>query len=85
MVECATSLGEELEYPTDAILLPLIQLQKMAELNHQSITADDSTPLDYMGGLDLETKVRSFQNELSKWKQSLPLASHQPSKFNHAK
>ncbi|CAG8425877.1 unnamed protein product [Penicillium salamii] len=78
MVECATSLGEELEYPTDAILLPLIQLQNMAELNHQSITADDSTILDYMGGLDLETKVRSFQDELSKWKQSLPLACQQP-------
>ncbi|CAG7963251.1 unnamed protein product [Penicillium olsonii] len=77
MVECARSLGEDLERSTDALLLPLIQLQHLAEVNHYNFTAVDNTTLDHIGGLNLETKVQSFQAELSEWKQSLPLTSEQ--------
>ncbi|KAJ5941695.1 hypothetical protein N7516_001863 [Penicillium verrucosum] len=72
MIECATSLGQELEHPTDALLLPLVQLQNMGEVNHRSIST-----VDYMNGLDLEMKVQSFQAEFKQWKYSLPLACEQ--------
>lgn len=80
MIECATSLGQELEHPTDALLLPLVQLQNMAEVNHSSLST-----VDHMNGQDLEMKVQSFQAELKQWKHSLPLVSQQASKFERSK
>lgn len=80
MIECATSLGQELEYPTDTLLLPLVQLQNMAEVNHRSLST-----VDHMNGLDLEMKVQFFQAELAQWKHSFPLVSQQASKFERSK
>lgn len=82
MIDCAISLGQDLEHPTDALLLPLVQLQNMAEVNHRSLSTVDNTTHDHMNGLDLESKVQSFQVEFKQWKHSLPLVSQQPSKFN---
>jgi hypothetical protein len=81
MLECARSLGQELEYPTDALLLPLVQLQNMAEVNHRSLSTVGSTIRDHMDGLDLEMKVQSFQAEFKQWEHSLPLVWQQPSKL----
>ncbi|KAJ5837131.1 hypothetical protein N7447_003157 [Penicillium robsamsonii] len=78
MIECARSLGQELEHPTDALLLPLVQLQNMAEVNHRSLSAVDNTLLDHMIGRDLELKVQSFQAEFKNWKHLLPLVYQQP-------
>ncbi|KGO38225.1 Transcription factor, fungi [Penicillium expansum] len=68
----------DLEHPTDALLLPLVQLQNMAEVNHRSLSTVDNTTHDHMNGLDLESKVQSFQVEFKQWKHSLPLVSQQP-------
>ncbi|KAJ5958029.1 uncharacterized protein N7479_005179 [Penicillium vulpinum] len=84
MIECARSLGQELEHPTDALLLPLVQLQSMAEVNHCSISAIDNTIRDHMNGLDLEMKVQSFQAEFKQWKESLPLVCQQDNEMNLA-
>ena len=81
MLECARSLGQELEYPTDALLLPLIQLQNMAEVNHHRLSTVGNTIRDHMDGLDLEMKVQSFQAEFKQWEHSLPLVWQQPSKL----
>lgn len=80
MIECAISLGQELEHPTDALLLPLVQLQNMAEVNHRSLST-----VDHMNGLELEMKVQSFQAEFKQWKHSLPLTSQQASEFERSK
>lgn len=82
MIECATSLGQELEHPTDALILPLVQLQNMAEVNHRSLSTAGNTTCDHVNGLDLEMKVQLFQAEFKQWKNSLPLIYQQPSKFN---
>jgi hypothetical protein len=37
MGDCGASLVDEMECPTDALLLPLIQLQQMAEENHNNL------------------------------------------------
>lgn len=79
MIECAGSLAEEPEYPTDALILPLVQLLNMAEVNHRSLSSVDDTPFDYTNRFDAEIKVKSVQAELSRWKASLPLVC-QPSK-----
>ncbi|KAJ5201567.1 uncharacterized protein N7498_006230 [Penicillium cinerascens] len=84
MIECARSLGQELEHPTDALILPLVQLQNMAEVNHRSLSTVESTIRDHMNGLDLEMKVQSFQAEFKRWKHSLPLICQQPSGMNLA-
>ncbi|CAG8071288.1 unnamed protein product, partial [Penicillium nalgiovense] len=78
MLECARSLGQELEYPTDALLLPLVQLQNKAEVNHRSLSTVGNTISDHMDGLDLEMKVQSFQAEFKQWEHSLPLVWQQP-------
>ncbi|KAJ5853350.1 hypothetical protein N7534_005893 [Penicillium rubens] len=78
MLECAGSLGQELEYPTDALLLPLIQLQNIAEVNHHRLSTVGNTIRDHMDGLDLEMKVQSFQAEFKQWEHSLPLVWQQP-------
>jgi hypothetical protein len=80
MIECASSLAQEMEHPTDALLLPLVQLQNVAEMNHRSLSTVDNIVLDYTNGLDLEMKVQSFQAELVRWRNSLPLVCQQPSK-----
>ncbi|KAJ6131766.1 hypothetical protein N7471_006981 [Penicillium samsonianum] len=84
MIECATSLGQELEHPTDALILPLVQLQNMAEVNHCSLSTAGNTICDHLNGLDLEMKVQSFQAEFKQWKNSLPLIYQQPNGMNLA-
>jgi hypothetical protein len=63
MIECASSLGQELEHPTGALLLPLVQLQNMADVNYRNLSTVDNTMRNHMNGLDIEMKVQSFQAE----------------------
>lgn len=81
MIECAGSLAEEPEYPTDALILPLVQLQNMAEVNHRGLSSVSDTSFDYTNRFDIEIKVQSFQAELARWRDSLPLVCQQPSKL----
>ncbi|CAG8900629.1 unnamed protein product [Penicillium egyptiacum] len=85
MLECARSLGEELEHPTDALLLPLVQLQNMAEVNHRSLSNVGNIIHDHMDGLDVEMKVQSFQVEFKQWEHSLPLVWQQPNGMSLAR
>jgi hypothetical protein len=85
MIECATSLGQEMEYPTDSLLLPLVQLQNIAIVNHNSLSTVNSTTQDHVNGLDIEMKVQSFQAEFERWKDPLSLFFHEPSKLNRLK
>lgn len=73
MIECAGSLAEEPEYPTDALILPIVQLQNMAEVNHRSLSSVDDAPFNYTNRFDVEIKVQSYQVELARWKDSVPL------------
>ncbi|KAJ5500831.1 hypothetical protein N7463_008081 [Penicillium fimorum] len=84
MIECARSLGQELEHPTDVLLLPLVQLQNMAEVNHRSLSTVDNNLRDHLNGLDLELKVQSFQAEFKNWKHSLPVVYQQPNEMDLA-
>ncbi|KAJ5770987.1 uncharacterized protein N7511_003038 [Penicillium nucicola] len=72
MMECASSLGQELEHPTDALLLPLVRLQNMADLYHCDFSAIENNSHEYLNGLDLEMKVQAFKAEITQWKHSLP-------------
>lgn len=73
MAECARSLSRDMEYPTDAFILPLIQLQNISHINHDSLSIFDGTKSGDMNDLDLEIKVHSFQAEFQCWKNSFAL------------
>lgn len=82
MIECARSLCQEPEHPTDALILPLIQLQNIAEVNHRCLLSLEEPISDHMDGLNLELKVRSFQAELQTLKLSLEPGCEQPGEFS---
>lgn len=77
MAECGASLMQELEYPTDATLLALVQLQHMAEENHGTLCMASNRVHDQMSTQRIKTHMSSFQVQLQCWESSLaPVPRH---------
>jgi hypothetical protein len=71
MGECGASLVDEMEYPTDAFLLPLIQLQQMAEENHKNLCMARGKIQSREEAQCIKTHLNAFRIQLDNWKAGL--------------
>ena len=71
MGECGASLGDELEYPTDALLLPLIQLQQMAEENHKNLCMASGKSQTREEVQRIQTHLNAFRIQMDGWRHEL--------------
>lgn len=77
MAQCGASLAHEMEYPTDEILLPLIQLHHLAEESHVNLQIAGSNTQTQMSVARIQAHLSSFRGQLQNWKSSLsPLLRH---------
>ena len=77
MGECAASLVDEMEYPTDAVLLPLVQLQQMAEENHENLSMASGRIHSREETQRIQTHLNAFRIQLDRWKTGLsPVLQH---------
>jgi hypothetical protein len=79
MGKCGASLADEMEYPTDALLLPLIQLQQMAEENHKNLSMARGKIHSKEEVQRIQTHLSAFHIQLDNWKAGLsPMFEHSP-------
>lgn len=71
MGECGASLADEMEYPTDTLLLPLIQLQQIAEENHKNMCMARGKIQPKEEVQRVQTHLNAFRIQLDNWKASL--------------
>lgn len=72
---CIQALKEANEYPTDELLIHLVEIQKLAQ--SISFTLDVSNGGSFLGGslqqLPITMVIDSFQEQLDNFKASLPM------------
>jgi hypothetical protein len=71
MGECGASLVDEMEYPTDALLLPLIQLQQMTEESHKNLCMARGKIQSREELQRIQTHLNAFRIQLDNWKTGL--------------
>jgi len=71
MGDCGASLADEMEYPTDALLLPLIQLQQMAEENHNNLCMAGGKIQSREEVQRIRTHLNAFRIQVDNWKTSV--------------
>jgi hypothetical protein len=73
MGDCGASLMNEMEYPTDALLLPLVQLREMAEESHNNLrTACGKISREEV--LRIRTHLNAFRIQVENWKTGVSLS-----------
>ena len=73
MIKYCMSLKEEMEYPVDANLLYLIQLQRLAEEVYETFHLEKLSNNTQMEMMRLQTHVKVYNTRLQEWRASLPL------------
>jgi hypothetical protein len=71
MSDCGASLADEMEYPTDALLLPLIQLQQMAEENHDNLCMAGGKIQSREEVQRIRTHLNAFRIQVDNWKTGI--------------
>jgi hypothetical protein len=71
MSECGASLADEMEYPTDALLLPLIQLHQIAEEHHLNMCIARGNLQSREEVQRVQTHLNAFRIQLGNWKARL--------------
>ena len=72
MEQCASSLQEEPQYPTDTMLLPLVQLHRLAETADDLYRMEDPDCHSEFGKIRLQTHVKKFNIQIKHWLASVP-------------
>ena len=78
MAECGASLARETEYPTDSLLLPLVQLQNIADVYHGNLRVARYTVHTAMNISRIQAHLNAFQAQLKDWRQALCTVEHDP-------
>jgi hypothetical protein len=71
MGDCGASLVDEMEYPTDGLLLPLTQLQQMAEENHNNLCLA-SGKISREEVQRIRMHLNAFRIQVDNWKTGVP-------------
>ena len=71
MGECGASLLDQMEYSTDALLLPLIQLEQIAEENHKILCIARGKIHTREEVQRVQTHLNAFRIQLENWRNSL--------------
>jgi len=71
MVECGASLVDEMEYPADASLLPLVQLQQMAEEHQKNLCVARGNIQSREEVQRIQMHLNAFRIQLDNWKTAL--------------
>ena len=78
MAECGASLSKQAEYPSDNLLLPLVQLQNMADVYHDNLRVARYTVHTAANISRIQAHLNAFQAQLQHWKQPLGTVRHEP-------
>ena len=81
---CATSLAQEGEYPTDEAIPHLLELQRLADKYHRTLSVIrlSRLPIDRISSLHRE--IEEAQEKLEAFRNALPPILQQSSKFSFA-
>lgn len=71
MFRCCKSLEAEMEAPTDALIFPLIKLQRWAEESHETMLLGKSETLTSINVFRVQTHAKVFRAQLQEWESSL--------------
>ncbi len=72
MIQCCKSLEDDMEVPTDSLLLPLIKLHKLSDESHETMLLGKNESVTPMSLFRVQSHVKAFRTQLQEWESSLP-------------
>jgi hypothetical protein len=72
MEDCCASLTEAREYPTDALIRPLVESQKLARRIFDTFSYDDLNNVEVRGDLMIALMKEAFTRDLERLQFEVP-------------